>query len=109
MTAEAWDAARRRDVDRAAAEQRGVLLGGATELVRLDEIRPAGLPRGAAAVERPPNGDQHPRRLSALVGHEQGPQPRDHRVEAVRSNRPARSARPLHRPSWVDPWRQLTA
>ena len=27
--------------DRAAAERRGVLLGGAPELVRLDEVRPA--------------------------------------------------------------------
>ena len=38
--------------DRAAAERGGVLLGGAPELVRLDEVRPAGLPRGVVSVER---------------------------------------------------------
>ena len=38
--------------NRAAAEQCGVLLGGAPELVRLDEVRPAVLPRGVVAGER---------------------------------------------------------
>ena len=38
--------------DRAAAERCGVLLGGAPELVRLDKVRPAVLPRGVVAVER---------------------------------------------------------
>ena len=122
MTAEAWgccSAARRPgelltrgDVCHVHAD----LLGGATELVRLDEIRPAVYRVAVVAVERRewtatspfsglgaatmtvarPTVTSTPSTVS-MVGHGQGPQPRDHRVEAVRSgaqHRPARSARP---------------
>ena len=54
--------------DRAAAERCGVLLGGAPELVRLDEVRTRGLPRGVVAAERrerpatlPPPGSRQAR------------------------------------------------